>query len=110
MANSSSNHLEIWSAGWCGDCQRTKRLLETFQISYENFDVDADEATSKKVEDLNEKIRGTRMGSIPVLHFLDDDSYLIEPTNEELLRKLLRLQMITRAQVEASSYPLPNGV
>lgn len=110
MAESQSNHLEVWSAGWCGDCQRTKRLLAAFSISFKNIDVDADEAASKQVEDLNEKIRGTRMGSIPVLHFLDDDSYLIEPTNDELLRKLLRLQMITRAQVEASTYPLPNGV
>jgi len=109
MTDTQSNHLEVWSAGWCGDCQRTKRLLEAFQISFNNKDVDADEAASTQVEDLNEKIRGTRMGSIPVLHFLDDDSYMIEPTNEELLRKLLRLQMITRAQVEASSYPLPNG-
>lgn len=103
------SHLEIWSAGWCGDCQRTKHLLDTFKLTYINHDVDADEASSKKVEELNEKIRGARMGSIPVIRFIDDESYMIEPSNEELLRKLLRLQLLTREQVSASSYPLPNG-
>lgn len=108
-ANKEQAHLELWSAGWCGDCQRTKRLLETFKLSYTNHDVDSDPESAKKVEDWNEKIRGVRMGSIPVIQFLDDQTVMIEPSNEELLRKLLRLQLITREQVSNSSYPLPNG-
>ena len=105
----STPHLELWSASWCGDCRRTKHLLDAFKLSYIDHDVDEDTQAATTVEEMNEKIRGTRMGSIPVLRFLDDETYMIEPSNEEMLRKLLRLQLITREQVSASTYPLPNG-
>lgn len=105
----STPHLELWSASWCGDCRRTKHLLDAFKLQYIDHDVDQDPQSATTVEDMNEKIRGTRMGSIPVLRFLDDETYMIEPSNEEMLRKLLRLQLITRDQVSASTYTLPNG-
>ena len=74
--------MKVYGAPWCPDCTRTKKFLGEQRIAYEWIDVDADPRGLAKIEDLQ---NGGR--SIPVVVF-DDDSFLAEPSNEELASKL----------------------
>jgi mycoredoxin len=67
----------VYGADWCGDCRRSKRLLEHLGVDYRWIDVEHD---PEKAEEAR-RIGGTR--SIPVI-VLPDHSVLVEPTDAEL--------------------------
>ena len=50
-----SSHPEItmYGADWCGDCRRSKRLLEELDIQITHVDVEADESAAAKVIEIN---------------------------------------------------------
>jgi|HubBroStandDraft_4_1064222.scaffolds.fasta_scaffold49301_2 thioredoxin reductase (NADPH) len=74
--------ITVYGAPWCPDCKRAKRFLAEQRVPYDWVDIDQDEAGLKHVEELQ---KGGR--SIPTIVFEGTD-VLIEPTNEELARKL----------------------
>ena len=78
----------MYSADWCGDCRRSKRLLNELNIPYNIIDVDADESAAEKVIEINGGMR-----SIPVIVF-DDGTHLTEPSDAVLKEKLLSLGLI----------------
>ena len=80
------NNIMLYSTAWCGDCVRSKRLLEKMNISYEEIDIDLDKDAYKKVSELQ-----NRKPKIPTIVF-EDGSYLVEPTDEELLDKIKSYQ------------------
>lgn len=83
-----SSNITMYSADWCGDCRRSKRLLDSLNVPYELIDVEADASASDKVIEIN---GGQR--SIPVIVF-PDGSHLTEPSDNDLKAKLEALQII----------------
>jgi thioredoxin reductase (NADPH) len=74
--------VTVYGAPWCPDCKRAKRFLAEQRVAYDWVDIDQDPAGMRHVEELQ---NGGR--SIPTIVF-DNTEVLIEPTNEELARKL----------------------
>ena len=83
-----STSITMYSADWCGDCVRSKRLLDSLQVSYEIIDVESVPGASEKVIEIN----GGRR-SIPVILF-PDGTHLTEPSDIDLKAKLEALQII----------------
>ncbi len=78
----------MYSADWCGDCRRSKRLLDELGVEYTIIDVDADLSAADKVIEIN---GGTK--SIPVIVF-SDGTHLTEPSDIDLKAKLVALSII----------------
>lgn len=78
----------MYSADWCGDCRRSKRLLDSLNVKYKLIDVEADRTAADKVIAIN---GGNR--SIPVIMF-SDGSHLTEPSDKALKQKLRDLSII----------------
>ena len=74
--------ITVYGAPWCPDCKRTKQFLGEHRVAYDWVDIEQDAEALALVERLQDGGR-----SIPTVVF-EDDSLLIEPTNEELARKL----------------------
>lgn len=83
-----SSQITMYSADWCGDCRRSKRLLDTLQVKYREIDVEADVSAAQKVIEINGGYR-----SIPVIVFADG-THLTEPSDKALRQKLLDLSII----------------
>lgn len=83
-----TSNITMYSADWCGDCRRSKRLLDSLNVEYNLIDVEADASASDKVIEIN---GGQR--SIPVIIF-PDGSHLTEPSDNDLKAKLEALKII----------------
>jgi mycoredoxin len=80
--------ITIYSADWCGDCRRSKRLLAKLNIEYKLIEVESDLTAADKVREIN-----GGMQSIPVIVF-DDGTHLTEPSDADLTAKLESLNLI----------------
>jgi glutaredoxin-like protein len=78
----------MYGADWCGDCRRSKRLLEELNVEYTHIDVDADLSAADKVIEINGGAK-----SIPVIVF-SDGTHLTEPSDIDLKAKLQSLSII----------------
>lgn len=78
----------MYSAGWCGDCRRSKRLMEELNVAYTLIDVEADQSAAEKVKEIN----GGKQ-SIPVIVFADG-THLTEPSDIDLKAKLSAMGII----------------
>ena len=77
--------LIVYGAPWCGDCVRSEALLDSLDIKYEKIDIDK----APEVQDyIKEKQNGLR--KIPHIVF-EDESFLVEPTDEELKNKIKKI-------------------
>jgi glutaredoxin-like protein len=74
--------IKIYGTDWCGDCRRSKRFMDEYDVSYQWIDVEEDAEARDLVQRLNQ---GKRI--IPTIVF-EDGSILVEPSNSELARKL----------------------
>ena len=74
--------VTVYGAPWCPDCKRAKKFLAEQRVPYDWVDVDRDAEALRHIEELQ---KGGR--SIPTIVF-DGSDVLVEPTNEELARKL----------------------
>jgi glutaredoxin-like protein len=84
----TSKEITMYSADWCGDCRRSKRLLADLGVEYTLIDVEADPSAAAKVMEIN-----GGMQSIPVIVF-SDGTHLTEPSDSDLKAKLESLQII----------------
>ena len=84
--------IVMYGAEWCGDCRRSKALLDklgtTHQLTYTYIDVEADPAAADRVMEINGGMR-----SIPVICF-PDGTHLTEPSDNTLREKLVELKAI----------------
>ena len=80
--------ITVYSAEWCGDCRRSKRLLAQLNVEYTLIDVESDLTAADKVREIN-----GGMQSIPVIVF-DDGTHLTEPSDADLTAKLESLNLI----------------
>jgi glutaredoxin-like protein len=78
----------MYSADWCGDCVRSKRLLDDLNVTYTLIDIEADSKAADKVIEINGGMR-----SIPVIVFADG-THLTEPSDIELKAKLTSLGIV----------------
>ena len=74
--------ITVYGAPWCPDCKRAKRFLGEQRVAFDWVDIDQDAAGLQHVEELQ---KGGR--TIPTIVF-DGTDVLVDPTNEELARKL----------------------
>jgi len=74
--------VTIYGAYWCPDCRRSKKFLGEQFIPYRWVDIEQDKEGESYVLRRND---GRRI--IPMIVF-EDDTFLVEPTNAELARKL----------------------
>jgi thioredoxin reductase (NADPH) len=74
--------LKVYGAPWCPDCRRAKKFLGEHRVPYDWSDIDEDAEGLAEVE---RRQGGGR--TIPMIVF-GDDSVLLEPSNDELARKL----------------------
>ena len=73
--------IEFYGADWCGDCRRSKSLLNTLGVEYDMFDVER----SKENADKAQAISGRT--NIPVIKFADG-VHLVEPSDAVLHAEL----------------------
>jgi thioredoxin reductase (NADPH) len=74
--------IKLYGAPWCPDCKRSKKFLAEHRIEYDWIDIEANAEGLRFVEELQ---NGGR--TIPTIVFADG-SHLLEPSNDELARKL----------------------
>jgi glutaredoxin-like protein len=84
----TSKEITMYSAEWCGDCRRSKRLLAELGVEYTLIDVESDPSAAAKVMEIN-----GGMQSIPVIVF-SDGTHLTEPSDNDLKAKLVSVQII----------------
>ena len=72
----------VYGAYWCPDCRRAKKFLGEQFIPYKWIDIEQDKEAEQYVLQRND---GKRI--IPTIVF-EDDSFLVEPSNAELAKKL----------------------
>jgi glutaredoxin-like protein len=81
MAEQGTKHI-VYGASWCPDAKRSRRFLDRHGVDYTWKDIDQD-------EDAAAFVRETNNGQIVVPTILfRDGSTLVEPSDEELGRKL----------------------
>ena len=83
-----TSNITMYSADWCGDCRRSKRLMDSLNVEYTIIDVEADPSASEKVIEIN---GGQR--SIPVIVF-PDGTHMTEPSDNDLKAKLEALKLV----------------
>ena len=84
----SANEVIIYSADWCGECRRSKRLMDSLNVAYTLIDVEKDLSAADKVIEINGGAK-----SIPVIVF-SDGTHLTEPSDNDLTAKLKSLKII----------------
>jgi glutaredoxin len=73
--------VTMYGADWCGDCRRSKALLNTTGVEYEMKDVE----DSREFTEEARAISGRT--NIPVIVF-KDGTHLVEPTDAQLHAEL----------------------
>ncbi len=76
------NTIVVYGAPWCGDCHRSRRLLELHEVPFQWIDIDEQPEYQEVVRKYNS---GKQI--IPTIVF-DDGSFLSEPTDAQLKAKL----------------------
>ena len=80
--------ITMYGADWCGDCRRSKRLLEELDVQVNHIDVEVDKSAAAKVVEINGGAQ-----SIPVIVF-SDGTHLTEPSDNDLKAILTALGII----------------
>lgn len=80
--------ITFYGADWCGDCRRSKRLLDSLNVSYTWVDTETEPGAVEKVLEYNQGKQ-----SIPVIVF-NDGSHLTEPSDPDLRAKLEELNLL----------------
>lgn len=73
--------ITMFGAEWCGDCRRSKALLDKLNVDYDYVDLEAVEDGAARAE----AISGRK--NIPVVVF-PDGAHFTEPSDAELQAKL----------------------
>ena len=80
--------IDFYTTDWCGDCVRSKALLNKLDVDFNEINVDLDEEANQYIKTLQVDQR-----RIPTIVF-EDDSFLVEPSDVELENKLKELKYI----------------
>lgn len=83
----ASDRITMYGAQWCGDCRRSKSLLDRLDVDYDYVDLELVEEGADRAHAISGRT------SIPVIHF-PDNTHVVEPTDAELHAKLTELGRI----------------
>jgi mycoredoxin len=81
MAHFSEDRITMFGALWCGDCRRSKALLDTLGVDYDYVDLEA------IPEAADEALAISGRKNIPVIRFPDGE-FQVEPADSALHAKL----------------------
>jgi len=84
MTAQTDSRITMYGAEWCGDCRRSKKLLDTLNVDYDYVDLEAVIEGAAKAE----AISGRK--NIPVIVF-PDGTHQVEPSDSALHAKLTEL-------------------
>lgn len=73
--------ITFYGADWCGDCRRSKALLEAVGVEYELKDVEQSAEFTEEAKEISGRT------NIPVIVF-KDGTHLVEPSDPELHAEL----------------------
>ncbi len=73
--------IEFYGADWCGDCRRSKALLNTLGVEFEMHDVELSAEEAEKAKAISGRT------NIPVIKFADG-THLVEPSDAVLHAEL----------------------
>lgn len=76
------SEITMYGAEWCGDCRRSKRLMNELGVEYTYINIEEVPGAADKVVEIN-----GGMQSIPVIMF-SDGTHLTEPSDPDLRKKL----------------------
>ena len=74
--------ITMYSTTWCGDCRRSKRLLDRHGVPYEEINIEQSPDAAREVMRLNNGYR-----SVPTI-VIEDGPVLKEPSDRELAQAL----------------------
>jgi mycoredoxin len=74
--------IVVYGTSWCGDCRRSKRVLDGRGVPYRWIDIEAEPGAEERMLELSGGLR-----RVPTILF-PDGSVLVEPSNGELTAKL----------------------
>ena len=80
--------IDFYTTDWCGDCVRSKALLNRLDVNFNEINVDVNQEANEYIKSLQVNQR-----RIPTIVF-DDGSFLVEPSDVELENKLKELDYI----------------
>lgn len=80
--------IDFYTTDWCGDCVRSKALLNKLNLAFNEINVDLNENANEFIKTLQVNQR-----RIPTIVF-EDKSFLVEPSDVELENKLKELKYI----------------
>jgi mycoredoxin len=83
-APTATDRITMYGAQWCGDCRRSKSLLDRLHVDYDYVDLETVEDGADRAHAISGRT------SIPVIAF-PDDTHVVEPTDAELRAKLTEL-------------------
>jgi len=83
----SNAAITMYGAEWCGDCRRSKRLLDSLGVTYDYVDVANDDAGKDTAIEISGK------QSIPVITF-SDGTFVVEPSDIDLRAKIEALGLL----------------
>lgn len=72
--------ITMYSTTWCGDCRRSKRLLDSHGVPYEEINIEQTPAAAQEVMRLN---NGRR--SVPTI-VIEGGPTLVEPSDRDLAK------------------------
>jgi mycoredoxin len=78
----AETQLKMYGTTWCGDCARSKRLLDRLKVPFSFINIEQDTDAREYVVRVN---HGNR--SVPTIVF-PDGSVLVEPSDQQLEEKL----------------------
>jgi mycoredoxin len=78
----SSSSIIMYGTPWCGDCHRSRRVLERRGVAYDYVDIEEHRDAALMVRQLN-----GGYSSVPTILF-PDGSILVEPSDKVLEIKL----------------------
>ncbi len=73
--------IEFYGADWCGDCRRSKSLLNTLGVEYDMLDVEQSKENAEQAQAISGRT------NIPVIRF-KDGTHLVEPSDAVLHAEL----------------------
>ena len=80
--------IDFYTTDWCGDCVRSKALLNRLDVNFNEINVDVNQEANEYIKSLQINQR-----RIPTIVF-DDGSFLVEPSDIDLENKLKELNYI----------------
>jgi mycoredoxin len=73
--------ITMYGAAWCGDCRRSKALLDRRRVDYDYIDLEVDVHGADRAKAISGRTQ------IPVVVF-PDGTHFTEPTDAQLAAKL----------------------